>query len=118
MDVRIKRAYEAPSPEDGIRILVDRLWPRGLRKADAAIDSWEKDLAPSAELRQWFRHDPERWEEFRRRYARELQAHDERLAQLRALAHSARVTLVHAARDQEHNDAVVLRQLLLGPRAR
>ena len=114
MDVRIKRAYEAASPEDGIRILVDRLWPRGVTKADAAIDSWEKDLAPSKELRQWFGHEPQRWEEFRRRYAREVHAHEERLAQLRALARTTRVTLVHAARDEEHNDAVVLRELLLG----
>ena len=74
-DIRLKRAYEPPSPEDGLRILVDRLWPRGLRKADAAIDRWLKDIAPSTELRHWFGHEPTRWEEFRRRYRSELSAH-------------------------------------------
>jgi uncharacterized protein YeaO (DUF488 family) len=116
MDVRLKRAYEAPSAGDGVRVLVDRLWPRGLRKADAAIHLWEKDLAPSSELRQWFGHEPQRWEEFRRRYALELRAHAGRLAELRELARNGRVTLVYAARDQEHNDALVLRDMLLGRR--
>ena len=114
-DVRLKRAYEEPAPEDGLRILVDRLWPRGVRKADAAIDRWEKDLAPSTPLRQWFGHEPQRWEEFRRRYLLELQPQAALLGELRELARTTRVTLVYAAHDQEHNDAVVLRELLLGP---
>jgi uncharacterized protein YeaO (DUF488 family) len=113
-DVRLKRAYEQPTAEDGLRILVDRLWPRGLRKADAAIDFWEKDLAPSTELRQWFGHAPERWGEFRRRYALELRQHAERVAELRELARKTPVTLVYAAHDEAHNDAVVLREVLLG----
>jgi uncharacterized protein YeaO (DUF488 family) len=113
LDVCLKRAYEDPSPEDGLRILVDRLWPRGVRKAEAAIDRWEKDLAPSSQLRQWFGHEPQRWDEFRRRYLLELQPQTATLAELRELARTTRVTLVYAAHDQEHNDAVVLRQVLL-----
>lgn len=111
-DIRLKRAYEPPSPEDGRRILVDRLWPRGLRKADAAIDSWLKDIAPSTELRRWFGHDPTRWEEFRRRYCSELSAHQDLLSELRAMAREGRLTLVYSARDEHHNDAVVLREML------
>jgi uncharacterized protein YeaO (DUF488 family) len=114
MDVRLKRAYDEASPEDGLRILVDRLWPRGVRKADAAIEVWAKDLAPSTELRKWFGHEPQRWDEFRRRYLAELHAHAASVAELRELARQTRVTLVYAAHDQEHNDAVVLRELLLG----
>lgn len=111
--VRIKRAYEAPSADDGTRVLVDRLWPRGVRKADAAIDHWAKELAPSTELRKWFGHDPARWEEFRQRYAAELREQGEALDRLRALAEKGPVTLVYAAHDEEHNDAVVLRDVLL-----
>ena len=111
--VRLKRAYEPASPEDGVRVLVDRLWPRGLRKADAAIDRWMKDIAPSTELRQWFGHDPERWPEFRRRYAKELRQHATTVGELRELARHDTVTLVFGARDEEHNDAVALRELLL-----
>jgi uncharacterized protein YeaO (DUF488 family) len=113
--VRLKRVYEPPSPEDGVRVLVDRLWPRGLRKADAAVDRWMKDVAPSTELRQWFGHDPERWQEFRRRYARELQQHSTSIGELRELVRHDTVTLVFGARDEEHNDAVVLREVLLRP---
>lgn len=111
--VRIKRAYEAPSADDGTRVLVDRLWPRGVRKADAAIDHWAKELAPSTELRKWFGHDPARWAEFRQRYAAELREQGEALDRLRALAEKGPVTLVYAAHDEEHNDAVVLRDVLL-----
>jgi uncharacterized protein YeaO (DUF488 family) len=111
-DIRLKRAYERPSSDDGIRVLVDRLWPRGMRKEDAAIDHWLKELAPSTELRRWFAHDPERWEEFRRRYRDELSAHAERLEELRATARERRLTLVYSARDERHNDAVVLRDVL------
>jgi uncharacterized protein YeaO (DUF488 family) len=113
-NVRLKRAYEPPASDDGTRVLVDRLWPRGVAKADAALDEWMKDIAPSAELRQWFAHDPARWDEFRARYARELQAHEDLVTKLRELARRGRVTLVYSARDEAHNDAVVLRDVLLG----
>jgi uncharacterized protein YeaO (DUF488 family) len=111
-DVRIKRAYLPPSPEDGTRILVDRLWPRGLRKWDAAIDRWLKDLAPSTELRRWFDHDPSRWDEFCQRYRAELAGRAELLDELRTIARKGQLTLVYAAGDELHNDAIVLRDLL------
>jgi uncharacterized protein YeaO (DUF488 family) len=111
-DIRLKRAYEPPSQEDGLRILVDRLWPRGLRKAESAIDRWLKDIAPSTELRRWFGHDPSRWDEFRRRYRDELAARLDLLDELRSLAREHRLTLVYAARDEHHNDAIVLRDML------
>ena len=111
--VRMKRAYEPAAPEDGMRILVDRLWPRGVRKADAAIDHWAKDLAPTTELRKWFGHDPARWQEFRRRYQASLDAHRDELEKLRALAEKGPITLVYAARDEIHNEAVILRDRLL-----
>lgn len=111
--IRLKRAYEAPAASDGRRILVDRLWPRGVKKADAAIDEWTKDIAPSSELRKWFAHDPERWQEFRRRYVAELAVKGEELERLRELARHGTLTLVFAARDEDHNDAVVLRDVLL-----
>jgi uncharacterized protein YeaO (DUF488 family) len=113
-NVKLKRAYARASPADGTRILIDRLWPRGITKSAAAIDRWAKELAPSTALRQWFGHDPARWPEFRRRYARELREHPVELAELRALARDAPITLVFSARDEVHNDAVVLRALLLG----
>lgn len=112
--VRLKRAYLPAAATDGTRILVDRLWPRGIRKSAAAIDLWVKDVAPSTALRKWFAHDPVRWSEFRRRYAAELRGHRDELAALRALARRKTVTLVFAARDERHNDAVVLRDVLLG----
>ncbi len=112
--VRLKRAYEPASAEDGRRILTDRLWPRGVKKADATLDRWMKDLAPSTELRQWFGHDPARWPEFRRRYAAELRAQPVQLAELRALARKSRITLIYSAHDEVHNDAVLLRDVLLG----
>jgi uncharacterized protein YeaO (DUF488 family) len=112
--VRLKRAYLPATAADGARLLVDRLWPRGVRKAAAAIDLWIKDVAPSTALRKWFAHDPARWPAFRRRYAAELRGHHEELAGLRALARRKTVTLVFAARDERHNDAVVLRDVLLG----
>jgi uncharacterized protein YeaO (DUF488 family) len=113
-NVKLKRAYEPPAPGDGTRILIDRLWPRGISKAQAALDEWMKEVAPSTALRQWFGHDPERWTEFRRRYAEELRGHREQVARLRALARKGPVTLVFSARDERHNDAVVLRNVLLG----
>lgn len=112
-NVRLKRAYEPPAADDGTRVLVDRLWPRGVKKETAAIDHWVKELAPSTDLRKWFGHDPERWEEFRRRYAAEIRAHPQELERLRELARQGPVTLVYAARDELHNDAVVLRDVLL-----
>lgn len=113
-NVKLKRAYEPPAPADGTRVLVDRLWPRGVSKDDAAVDLWLKDLAPSTELRKWFGHEPARWTEFQDRYAKELHQHPEALGQLRDVARQGAVTLVYSARDEEHNDAVVLCQLLLG----
>src|SRR5690348_17302177 len=105
-NVKLKRAYDQPSREDGVRILVDRLWPRGVRKVDAAIDQWMKDIAPSAALRQWFGHDPVRWEEFRRRYTHELKEHRKEIEELRGLARGGPITLIFAARDSDHNEAV------------
>jgi uncharacterized protein YeaO (DUF488 family) len=113
-NVRLKRAYERPARDDGNRILVDRLWPRGLTKTAAAIDEWLKDIAPSTALRQWFGHDPARWPEFRRRYRAEVRQNRLQLAKLRALAQQGPITLVFSAHDEAHNDAVVLRGLLLG----
>jgi uncharacterized protein YeaO (DUF488 family) len=112
--VRLKRAYDLPSAEDGARMLVDRLWPRGVRKSSAGIDRWVKDIAPSTALRKWFGHDPARWQEFRRRYTAEIHDHADQLAELRAAARKGPITLVFAARDERHNDAVVLRDVLLG----
>lgn len=113
MSVMLKRAYEAPAPTDGKRILVDRLWPRGLAKVKARIDLWLKDVAPSTELRQWFGHDPVKWPEFRKRYRAELKANPA-LEELRALSRRGDITLVYAARDALHNEAVVLKQVLDG----
>jgi uncharacterized protein YeaO (DUF488 family) len=112
--IRLKRAYEPASKADGTRVLVDRLWPRGVTKAAAAIDRWEKTLAPSDSLRKWFGHDPARWNEFQKRYAEELRGCREALHELRALAREGPVTLVFSARDERHNDAVALRDVLLG----
>ena len=111
--LRLKRAYEAAEPDDGVRILIDRLWPRGVSKVEAALDDWMKDIAPSTELRQWFGHDPERWPEFQRRYKAELRQHTEELDRIRALAKKQTVTLVYSAHDKEHNDAIVLKEVLL-----
>jgi uncharacterized protein YeaO (DUF488 family) len=112
MDVRVKRAYEPASPGDGYRVLVDRLWPRGVSREQAQLDEWHKDLSPSTELREWFGHDPGRFEEFRRRYVEELRARRPRIAELRRRAREGRLTLVHSARDTEHNDAVVLAEVV------
>jgi uncharacterized protein YeaO (DUF488 family) len=114
MDVRIKRIYEDPTPADGRRVLVDRLWPRGVSKDRAAIYEWLKTLAPSAKLRKWFGHDPNRWKEFRRLYREELLAQSEALARLRKQARSGRVTLLYAARDPRFNHAVVLQEVIRG----
>ena len=113
-NIKLKRAYESVDPEDGTRILVDRLWPRGVSKVDAALDRWMKEIAPSTELRKWFGHAPGRWEEFCRRYSAELKQNAELLSDLRSLAHQAPVTLVYSAHDEVHNDAIVLRDVILG----
>ena len=117
-NVKLKRAYERAGPEDGTRILIDRLWPRGVSKQAAALDLWMKDIAPSSELRKWFGHDSARWPEFRRRYAEEVRQNPELLGQLRALARQGPITLVYGAHDEAHNHAVVLRGQLLGRAAR
>jgi uncharacterized protein YeaO (DUF488 family) len=113
-NIKLKRAYDPPESTDGTRILVDRLWPRGVKKENAAIDEWMKDIAPSDDLRKWFGHDPERWEEFCERYAEEVSQHSEQLRQLRELAHKGSITLVYSAHDEAHNNAVALRNLILG----
>lgn len=112
-NVKLKRAYEPAAADDGMRVLIDRLWPRGVSKDHAALDLWLKDLAPSTELRKWFDHDPARWAEFQRRYADEVRQHPELFEQLHDLAQKGRVTLVYSAHDEAHNDAVVLLNLLL-----
>jgi uncharacterized protein YeaO (DUF488 family) len=111
-NIRIKRVYAEPSEDDGRRILVDRLWPRGLTKERARVDLWLKEVAPSTELRKWYAHDPERWPEFKRRYAAELKAQPGPLAQLRQEASKGTTTLLYGARDEERNEAVVLLDLL------
>jgi uncharacterized protein YeaO (DUF488 family) len=113
-NLKLKRAYEPAAPEDGLRILVDRLWPRGVSKSKAALDGWEKEIAPSTALREWFGHDPARWQAFRQRYAAEVRQNPEPLRRLRALARARTVTLVYAAHDRDRNDAVVLRDIILG----
>jgi uncharacterized protein YeaO (DUF488 family) len=112
-DIRLKRVFAAPEKEDGERILVDRLWPRGMPKQKAALDGWMKDLAPSTELRRWFGHDPARWDGFRARYEAELKQHADLLDALRQRARKGTVTLLFAARDEAHNEAVVLKDALL-----
>lgn len=118
--IHIRRAYEPAADDDGVRVLVDRLWPRGLSKDKAAIDHWAKEAAPSNELRRWFAHDPARWPEFQSRYREELQSHQaqEEIATLRAMARKSRLTLLYAARDEEMNNAVVLRDYLRPAKAR
>lgn len=110
--IQLKRAYEQPSAADGRRVLVERLWPRGLTKAKAKIDDWLKDIAPSAALRKWYGHDVAKWPEFKKRYRAELRGNRELVKQLRDWAKEGTITLVYAARDEEHNSALVLKQLL------
>lgn len=112
MSIGLKRAYDVPAASDGHRILVDRIWPRGIAKADLRIDVWLKDLAPSDSLRKWFGHDPKKWGEFKKRYAGELEQHAEALEQLVEIAKSRHVTLVFGAKDTEHNNAVALKEEL------
>ena len=112
MALRMKRAYEPPEPADGYRVLIDRIWPRGVSKADARLDEWARQLAPSSELRRWFSHDPAKFDQFRRRYRDELADQEDKLRELRQRARRGTLTLVYSARDTEHNDAVVLAELL------
>jgi len=118
LDIRRKRAYDTPAVSDGYRVLIDRLWPRGVPKTDAEIDEWARELAPTTELRRWFGHDPERFDEFQRRYEAELGAHEDKLRELRRRARKGRLTLVYGARDEAHNDAVVLCDVLRRGRSR
>ena len=110
--LKLKRAYEPAAKRDGRRILVDGLWPRGVPKAKLRVDAWAKEVAPSAALRRWFGHDPARWDEFRKRYARELDAHPDAWRSIRSEARRGTVTLVYGARDSEHNNAVALKAYL------
>jgi len=110
MKIQMKRVYDEPSDTDGTRILIDRLWPRGVSKAKAKVDLWLKAIAPSTPLRQWFGHDPGKWEEFKKRYKDELDDNSEAVAQLRALLAQGTVTLLYGAKDKDHNDAVVLQE--------
>lgn len=116
MRIRLKRIYEKPAPADGYRVLVDLLWPRGVGKTEAGIDCWARELAPSRDLRLWYGHDTGRWQEFRERYRKELASQGERVAELLKQAERGTVTLVFAARDVEHSNAVVLKELMeIGP---
>lgn len=110
--LKIKRVYEKPEPGDGTRILVDRLWPRGLSKAKAKLDLWLKESAPSTELRKWFGHDAKKWRSFRARYEKELKNNADKIEIIKSKAGAGTVTLLYAARDQKHNEAVVLKELL------
>lgn len=111
-DIWLRRAYDPPGKSDGQRILVDRLWPRGVSKKDLELDDWLKDIAPSDELREWFGHDPDKWEEFKSRYAQELEDREDATSDLRARLAKGRVTLVYGAKDEEHNNAVALKAWL------
>ncbi len=112
MSIRVKRIYEAPEEGDGFRALVDHLWPRGLKKEDARIDRWFKEIAPTSDLRKWFGHDPEKWEEFRRRYFAELDADPAAVDELIKIASKRTVTLLYAAKNEEFNNAVALKDYI------
>lgn len=114
VEVAVKRIYDKPAPDDGLRILVDRLWPRGVSRRRAALDEWMAELAPSTALREWFGHEPSRWAEFQRRYRAELRSRGEAIEALRRLATAKRVTLLYAARDPLHNNAEVLKKMIEG----
>ena len=112
MNIKIKRAYEEPNEDDGVRILVDRLWPRGLTKEKAGIDLWLKDIAPGTELRRWFAHDPDKWKVFRRRYETEISHNPDLVKVLKQKAREGTITLIYGARDEKHNEALVLKEFL------
>lgn len=111
MNIRIKRVYEQPDPADGTRILVDRLWPRGMTKEKAGVDLWLKNIAPSTELRKWFGHEPAKWEEFKQRYRQELRENKEQVSLLKEQLKKGPVTLLYGAKDEVHNEALVLKEL-------
>ena len=108
----LKRVYDKAEPEDGVRFLVERLWPRGIKKTDLRLDGWLKDVAPSNELRRWFAHDPNKWTEFQKRYFAELDRHPEACEPIRSAARHGRVTLIYSSHDAEHNNAVALKEYL------
>ncbi len=110
--LKIKRAYDPPSSKDGKRVLIDRLWPRGLKKEDARIEEWLKDLAPSTDLRKWFGHDPAKWNEFKKRYRKELSGKSELIKKIKSEARKGTVTLVFSAKDAEHSNAAFLKEML------
>jgi len=112
MSIKVKRAYEKPSRNDGKRVLVDRLWPRGVSKDEAKVDLWLKEISPSDELRKWFKHEPEKWDEFRKRYFRQLDGNPEAMEKLNEILKKGSVTLVFAAKDEQHNNAVALKQYI------
>jgi uncharacterized protein YeaO (DUF488 family) len=112
MNIKIKRVYEQPDKDDGKRILVDRLWPRGLTKEQARVDLWLKEIAPSTDLRKWFGHDPDKWKRFRGRYETEISHKDDLINMLKRQAGEGTITLIYAARDERHNEALVLKQFL------
>ena len=115
LTIAVKRIHEPADPGDGARFLVDRLWPRGVKKESLQLTEWDKDLSPSDELRHWFNHEPERWDEFRRRYAAELRQHVDRFESLRERARQGTLTLVYAAHNEQVNNAVAMREFLLNP---
>ncbi|HET7299371.1 MAG TPA: DUF488 domain-containing protein [Oleiagrimonas sp.] len=112
MSIAIKRAYDDPAPDDGARVLVDRLWPRGVSKDDAALDDWTKDVAPSNDLRKWFGHDADKWKEFQKRFKSELDDNEDAWKPLLERARKGDLTLIYSARDEEHNNAVVIKAYL------
>ena len=112
MHIKIKRVYEQPDKKDGERILVDRLWPRGLTKEKASVDLWLKEIAPSRELRKWFAHDPKKWKSFRGRYETEISHKEDLIKVLKQKAREGTITLIYGARDEKHNEALVLKQFL------
>ena len=112
MNIKIKRVYEKPGKEDGSRILVDRLWPRGLTKEKAALDLWLKDIAPTTELRKWFNHDPAKWNEFIKKYLKELKENEESVSILKDFLKKGPVTLIYAAKDEAHNEALVIKDFV------
>jgi len=112
MSIKLKRAYDEPEKSDGFRILVERLWPRGVTKEKAGIDLWMKDIAPSTELRKWYSHDVEKWPEFKKRYRQELKDNKGVVAELKSIVSEKDVTFIYAAHDEEHNSAVVLKEYI------
>ena len=112
MGVRVKRVYDQPAKADGYRVLVDRLWPRGLKKSEARIDEWLREIAPSTALRKWFKHDPDKWKEFKKKYSAELDDHREQVEKLAREARKRTITLLFSARDTEHNNAVALKEYI------